>query len=38
MQGVRAFKLLYPYKNYIQKLKAGSRFQATVPALFLQIH
>ena len=34
MQGVRASKLLYPYKKLYTKAKAGSRFQATVPALF----
>ena len=34
MQGVRASKLLYPYKNYIQKLKRVGATKLTVPALF----
>ena len=38
MQGVRASKLLYPYKNYIQKLKRVGATKQTVPALILQIH
>ena len=34
MQGVRASKLLYPYKNRIQKLKRVGATKLTIPAIF----
>ena len=37
MQGVRASKLLYPYKNYIQKLKRVGATKQTVPAIYKSI-